>query len=419
MPQSLSLVAFKPTIFSAYLFNNFVWRSFGYDWLTLAMDGKITPLAQQATTALSKSNFGNSHHQPSIKVEGSIDYGQVVKFLIPKLANPVNPGNETLIIPILLLTIHDSSFKDMAATASHVRGLVQLLMVCGPQRFQDQPLRSAFESCRAMLTTGMIISRRRCFLEEERWQTVPWELDPESKSPQVQLGDILIMVPGFLEDDDALRQDESPVLKENLIARIEVQLVKLFEWRWTWQAINHNKVSEIPASATKPLPSQLGQAFKTSLFFNDFELATEITLYNAVHIWLATLLFRHAPSTALTIIVSSAIIAASNTAYTDSTQSSSLSLPGSYVSLRHSAIEIGRIFEYQCARVHTSQAAAYWYLFPIALAYSVLEKDEEYRVWLRGMLDSEPITRGYASLEGQNETGFGFYLDSQDLRKKF
>lgn len=174
VPQSLSLIDFKPAMIQTYLLENFVWRSFAHTWLKSAVSGQISSIAQRASSALARSNFANSHHQTSIKIEGSVDYGQVVQSLIPQMANPANPGNELLIIPILLLTIHDSSFKNMAATASHFRGLVQIPMLCGPEKFQKQPLRSAFETCRAMLTTGMLTVRKRCFLEEEHWRSVPW-----------------------------------------------------------------------------------------------------------------------------------------------------------------------------------------------------------------------------------------------------
>src|ERR1700750_2958727 len=53
-PEELSLVAFKPTFCYAYLFDNFVWTTFGYRWLDLAASGKISITAQQASSALDR-----------------------------------------------------------------------------------------------------------------------------------------------------------------------------------------------------------------------------------------------------------------------------------------------------------------------------------------------------------------------------
>jgi hypothetical protein len=416
VPESLSLVAFKPTFCYAYLFNNFVWRAFGHGWLELAVGGKITPLAQKASSALSCSNFGNSHHQVDVKLEGITDYGQVVGSLIPLLSNPTASRSEELIVPIILLVIHDSSFKNFAGTASHMRGLMRLLMVCGPQRFREQPLRSAFETCRAMIITGMIVVRKRSYLESEAWRSIPWTLDPESKSGQNQLGDILVMVPGFLEDDDTLKERNDPGFREDLLERVEYQLMQLFAWRWKWQALHQSHVLEIP-TIQDPQTSQF-PLFPSTLHFLDFELATEISLYNAVQIWLIALLYKLSPTSAPSRIIAAATLSASQASFPDSSPSTLLQLPGSATSLRSLAIEIGRVFEYQCKHVHHSREAAYWYLFPMGLAFSVLEYDAVYRTWLRVMLDLSIVTKGYISPTGQNETGFGFYLSSEALRER-
>jgi hypothetical protein len=411
IPESLSLIAFKPTFCYAYLFDNFVWTAFACGWLEEAATGKISPLAQKASSALSKSNFGNSHHQKEIKLEGSIDYGKTIQGLIPLLSNPTAPESEALLIPIILLTIHDSSFGNVVGVESHMHGSLRLLMVCGPQKFQQEPLRYAFESCRAMMTTGMLVARRRLFLEQDPWKTIPWALDPDSKTQQNHLGDILVMVPGFLEDDDALKERDDPLLHQNLIARVEEQLVKLYEWRWRWEMQNCPGVWEVSAADARP--TELDSVHP--LQFISFELSVEIMLYNSIQIWLFGLLFRLIPDHVSPRIVAAAMSAASRSGYVDPGVQTPLHLPGSHVSLQKLAIEIGQVFEYQS--LQSVKSVSYWYLFPMGLAYSVLEHEEHYRKWLRGLLDLSPVTSGYIALDGSNETGFGFYLSSRGLRK--
>lgn len=226
------------------------------------------------------------------------------------------------------------------------------------------------------------------------------------KSPQVWLGDILIMVPGFLEDNDILNRKGDLELRNDLLARLETQLIKLFEWRWNWEIANGDKVSQTPVP-------EAGKYFsRTCLHFTDFELATEIILYNAIHMWLAAILYRLISSTASALIISVAALAATNVAYPDPVSRSSLLLPGSALSLHDIAMEIGHVFEYQCTRAQASQAAAYWYLYPVGLACSMLVGHGDQERCLREMLDLDPVTRGYLSSTQQNETGFGFYIDS-------
>jgi len=44
----------------------------------------------------------------------------------------------------------------------HVTGLSRLLHTCGPEAFYQQPLRSAFESCRATLVSFILVIVFKC-----------------------------------------------------------------------------------------------------------------------------------------------------------------------------------------------------------------------------------------------------------------
>jgi len=324
-------------------------------------------------------------------------------------------GTEALIVPIIILLIHESLLADPMGSVSHVRGLIQLLMVCGPERFQQEPLRSAFESCRATLTTVGIISKRRCFLEEENWRTVPWAIEPSSKSRQNYLADILVTVPGMLEDDAALSQQDDSTARAALIDRVERQLVNLFKWRWKWEELNPFSAWEEQVSSNSSAAPGQNRVFESVFCFSAFEQATEIVFYNAVQMWLVGLLWRLAPSNTPAIISLAARIAATQTSTLEATNVTPLLLPGMSFSLREPAIEICRIFEYQCLNVQHSRDSALFYLLPIGLAYCTLEQESRYRDWMRSMLDLSQVTKGYVL--GQNVMGFGFYLSSGELQE--
>ena len=86
------------------MFANHVWRSSGRLWLEQAASGKFGELSLNATYALSQANFGRSHHQTAIELQGVVLYGQCLGALAGRLAS-INQSPE-LIIPILVLLTH-------------------------------------------------------------------------------------------------------------------------------------------------------------------------------------------------------------------------------------------------------------------------------------------------------------------------
>lgn len=413
LSESMSLVAFKPDICFTYMNENFVWRGYGNGWLHQAMAGNISPLALYSVSALSQSHFGTTHHQDNIITSGNVQYGKAVKYLIPELSDPSKPGSEGLLVTIMLLLMHDSLKPDPTASVSHVFGLVKLLMTCGPERFQREPLRSAFSSARATLITVGIISKRRCFLEDERWRWIPWALESCSKSEQNQLADILVTVPGMLEEDAKLFQHEDPVAQARLVDRVLQQLIKLFEWRWLWQDRYQFVAWEEPPPAQQDHTEDT--PFENRIVFFDFERAVDISLYNAVQMWLIGFLWRIVPPHAPMMIADAAITALANTKVSPDSYLTPLALPGHVCTLREVAIEIVRVFDYQSHNAARNPNSALFYVLPIGLAYSVLESETAYREWIRSILDMSIVTRGYAI--GQNVMGFGFYLRGMPLHE--
>lgn len=106
MPYSLSLVAFKDVLEFSYLFDNFVWRTYGWPWLEMCAQGKLGKLSLDACQCFAQSVFGKHHHQNDIELQGQVLYGQTIRKLSRELDHTANPGSEELIVPILLLLMH-------------------------------------------------------------------------------------------------------------------------------------------------------------------------------------------------------------------------------------------------------------------------------------------------------------------------
>ncbi|KAF2735449.1 hypothetical protein EJ04DRAFT_576098 [Polyplosphaeria fusca] len=403
VPQELSLAAFRNDVCISFLMHNFVWRTYGKGWLEPAA-GKLDDLSNQSIRALSALFFGISHKQEDIQMVGALRYGKALGLLRPALSDPRKPGVEKLIIPILLMLMHASYEEDTGAAVAHVKGLMMLLQVAGPYKFQHQPLRSAFESARSTLVTTFCIARQPLFLQAEEWKAIPWVLDPASKSQQNYLVDILVDIPGFLHDDAKLMEHDDPEARDSLLSRVKGNLYALHHWRFTWELLNPSAVYE-----TMPPPAEAQRrVIPRKLNFRSHTQAAEIILYNATHMCLLALLIRlEDPSAVTETILTTAATAAFDSGFPPETPRTTLQLPDDVRTPHEPAIEICRAFEYQVSEAGRIQESNLFFLFPLGLAWPVLEDEKEYQEWIKEMLSTSPITSGYAV--GRNQW-FGKYF---------
>ena len=297
------------------------------------------------------------------------------------------------------------------ASTFHLRAVAKLLFTLGPQHFQTVSLLSAFESARATLIIASIISRQRLFLDRKEWLAVPWALHPAAKTPQSQLCDILVAVPGYLAEYEELKQQTAPLpgvslsyrdsatatasrtvqRRSALLKSLESRLERLFLWRWIWQRHHGHEVSvdlkspspqQPNASASKILGS-IGRPRRSErLVFSRASAAAEIMLYNATLMWLLALLWKVEPLLAGDVIKQCSMRAAaaaavgldedddgqqqqqqqqqsrhptsetprptSTSRYVSWTSFAPLRRPGAALSVRDPAVEICRAFEWQC-----------------------------------------------------------------------
>lgn len=423
-PPELSLVAFQGDFCFSFMFSNFIWRSYGSLWLNQAAEGKLGHLAFDATKALSQANFGRTNHKTDIELEGSVQYGKCLTTLATELGKGtalVKDGNQ-LLIPILILLMHAASKCDRTGAIFHLRGLSRLLYICGPEAFQRQPLLNAFEAARATVLVTGLVGKQRLFFDDERWRTVPWALDPKSKTPQSEILDILVVVPGILQDHAAWEQSTAPdpASLQEIIKRVEKQLVALYEWRWRWQSTSGHHVGVDEAEKQPPNGpafASLGPIGSSRKFgrlrFAKFVAATELMLYNAALMWLLALLWKLDPFGAGPRIESCAVAATPQGSEAWEISFDPLRRPGSSLTVRDPAMEVCRSFEWVSRHHQRSKEPTFLYLFPVGMAMNVLELEPEGKTWVKSLLDKNPITANYA--QGENPAGFGFYITSQSL----
>jgi hypothetical protein len=244
---------------------------------------------------------------------------------------------------------------------------------------------------------------------------VPWTLDPGSKSPQSYIADVLVSVPGLLEDAEMYTQSRPRNQPIDLIIRIKTQLEKLYNWRWAWEEANSLAIWEVEKSDADPSDlCQQRRACEKALHFGTASQSTGIMQYNAALLWLLSLLWKLEPLRVEGIVDAAAEYGRRSLF---SSSSSLLFRPGETYSLRGPATEICRCYDYQIQHERKSRESSLFYLLPIALAGTVLKDDHQFSEWIHAMLNSSRVTSGYG-VDQSNVYGFRFYLtpESLDLR---
>ncbi|KAH7303808.1 hypothetical protein B0I35DRAFT_401919 [Stachybotrys elegans] len=375
VPPSLSLVAFKDVVEFSFLLDNFVWRTFTWPWLELCAQGKLGQLPLDACQCLAQNVFGTHHHQQDIQLQGLVLYGQAVREMTEQLKNP----GADLIVPILLLMMNASNSGDRQAAQFHVGGLFRVIQACKPASFAKLPLLSAFESARSTLFTISLITKQRCFLEADSWKTEPWR--NLHKSPQNELVDIMVDIPGIMQ---GLAED-----KDKEVIKLRSNLSALDRWRMRWEHVNPAAAWEL-APADLPEGKSVGgsRVFSEVLWFQTFTQATEVILYNSALLCILGLLAECGLGDELP-------------------KAPTISLLGQETSAREAAQQICRAFEFQLLNVAASRDSALFWLLPLGIADKVLESDGRFRVWIQSLLDESKKLRRYGT--GTSEFAFGHF----------
>jgi hypothetical protein len=164
-----------------------------------------------------------------------------------------------------------------------------------------------------------------------------------------------------------------------------------------------------PSAAYETMPPAIQskkRVIPRLLHFQTHSQAAEILLYNAVHMWLIGLLLRLRLDDTTTILATATAAAIDADFPSSSFPRGPLRLPDDTTSLRDPAIEIVRAFEFQMTNPEANRESSLFFLFPLGIAWTVLEREPEYRRWIRDMLDEREVTKGYAI--GRN-VWFGHY----------
>jgi hypothetical protein len=233
-------------------------------------------------------------------------------------------------------------------------------------------------------------ARKRTFLEQEDWKTVPWENDPGSKSHLDSVTDIMADIPGLYEDLDALNGSLSAHrpwnsrLAKCILHRCLANLSKLESWFQMWKAHNPESVSEVESSSISGLTAdEAGDLFHTVLRYSSLGVANELALYYSTQIQLLSICRE------VDQLRESADISAFSAHETEICKSPySTPAPGSTsasISIKMLAINICRSAEYHLLPEH-AQAGALLFVIPAQVAAKSLGLSSREGLWITKLL---------------------------------
>ncbi|KAL7905892.1 hypothetical protein GGI35DRAFT_488149 [Trichoderma velutinum] len=280
--HQLSLVAFKDQICFTYLFENCSWAHCWRPMISLTKQDALMPLDYDCSLALAYGYFGVVNHEKKVETDGRILYGKslhAVKTILES-DDKQEIGRTTSAVLILGLI---SIALDNNPYMKHHDGVIQILKRCGPRHFQQEPLLTAFRRSRGILICKSFALRKRSFLEEPEWKTIPFETSGKDLSDE--LLDILCEIPGQAEDcfssppNIVSDSHPSPMFQ---IARLSNQL---HIWRRKWDEANPRLATRTSGINTTGSKNDVSE----TLAFYNLKQATEIFTYNAALLYLSQL----------------------------------------------------------------------------------------------------------------------------------
>ncbi|RHZ63010.1 hypothetical protein CDV55_106098 [Aspergillus turcosus] len=342
--------------------------------------------------ALSTTYFGKIHSHPRLVQKGARLYSKALQSLRAQLECPdqVHLESELLVAVICLATLESVALTQSSAWLQHYQGLARITELRGPHRHQSGVGAALLPTLRSCIAIGYIVERKRCFLEDPAWKSIPWAGRMSSKTPIDYLHDVFCDIPGLLEDLDKViawdpdmpgRDEFLGQVRQNTLSTLEI----LYSWRCKWQEDNPDTAFFIPSSNSgsdglSPSP------FQTVIWFTDPYRANELIVYDSV----------------LLIVLKAAEGLGLNLGESHSSMKNwNDSLLPIQSNRKEIAIEVCRTVDYHLHCVQRS-SGAFMLLFPLNVAYRNLEPDSDEAKWIEKIMAVTADIHGFEIGRRQN-----------------
>ncbi|KZL75718.1 C6 zinc finger domain protein, partial [Colletotrichum tofieldiae] len=190
------------------------------DWTTAALAMYRDDSALRGTLlAMCLSTIGRHNRQDWLFSEGVMLYVQALNELNNGLRHPRRWRSDALLVASrglglfeLLYGLKSQNWAAISQAKSwhnHKLGEMSLMQQRGPQSYVEGHAHQLFTHGRMHLAIAACMSRKRIFLSDIPWKTIPWLKSP--KNAKDVLTDILVDIPALLEEVDLLMKAPQPV----------------------------------------------------------------------------------------------------------------------------------------------------------------------------------------------------------------
>ncbi|KAK4449056.1 hypothetical protein QBC34DRAFT_97714 [Podospora aff. communis PSN243] len=200
-------------------------------WIAKIQDKPIflqSPCLQKSILAVCLASIGKQRQTEWMVKEGLQLYGSAVKTLSKALGRlpPSTPPPDSMLVTTRVLAMHEiisgcaiqgDPHMQVSHWPMHKMGELALLTARSPDSFVESPSHEMFVDARFMCTIAAVTVRRATVLSRSDWKTIPWS--KAAKSSRDFLVDILVDIPGLLEQLDVIASCADPCLRNTLAAK--------------------------------------------------------------------------------------------------------------------------------------------------------------------------------------------------------
>ncbi|XWX01515.1 hypothetical protein V2A60_009543 [Cordyceps javanica] len=183
------------------------------------------PTLRLASLAMSASVIGHQNNDGQLIIKGLQAYSGALQEMTKAVASDSRKLGDGLLAASRLMEFYEilfgndrSAYPDATMHVDgwrgHNDGQMSLVLARGASNLQSGTGHQLFADGRLNMIVGDIAKRQRSTLAAAHWKRVPWKT--QDKSIKDKLVDILVDIPGLLEDLDQIKDTEDPCSKEQL-----------------------------------------------------------------------------------------------------------------------------------------------------------------------------------------------------------
>ncbi|KAF9773094.1 hypothetical protein IL306_009137 [Fusarium sp. DS 682] len=233
-------------------------------------------------------------------------------------------------------------------------------------------------------------NRKRTFLEQDEWKTIPWALQPMSKTIDCFLQDILCDIPGMMDDADDISNSAGDLVSETLLwQKLHSTFEQLEALRTSWNFMYPQACwkAEKGGRDYRETPGISDTAFEGTLCFSDLERAIEFVYLNTTHLILHSLLRQ------LRAITNNyAFEIGLSLQETNENEVPTLAF-WDYDNRYRNALAICQCVDYMMQN-QRGASGAFNLLFPLKVAYNHLSDLPNMQIWVVGVMEKISTTKG-------------------------